>query len=283
MTDIKIRGVRVRFDSEENVALSAADLKKSSDSTLREIAAADRAGTRGGVSAAGDGNRWVTEDELARATGLSASVEFEYNDIANTARRAHFSQQLISTLRAQRARPARPPKPLKLSERRLAELPRSAYVPLAEYVAARFVDAKSYLPSIGDPAARIYHFDGSDIVKRYSQHELRAALAILTAREGGCEFGLVRDEDGHHHFVQGSADRVELDSVDTGFDLIFHTHPRNGARMAAPSPPDLAMARRYDPDQQAGVVSQDGWSSDYRATPGSNAEQPPHRLWNARG
>ena len=234
------------------------------------------------MSASGNRDRWVTEEELARASGLSGSSEFDDNAIANEARRARFSQQLISTLRAQHSRPTRAPKPLKLDAARLAELPRSVFVPLAEYIAARFAAAKSYLASTGNPDDVIYHFEGSDIVKRYSPHELRAALAILTAREGGYEFGLSRDEAGRYHFVQGSENRVELDSIDTGLDLVFHTHPRNGARMASPSPPDLAMARRYDPDHQAGAVSQDGWAVDYQTTSGGNVESTPRRLWKAR-
>jgi hypothetical protein len=164
----------------------------------------------------------------------------------------------------------------------MADLARTAFVPLAEYVAARFSAADSYEAFTGDPGDRIYHFLGDDIVADYSMHEIKAALAILTAREGGWEFGLSRDPGGRYHFVQGLADRVELDGEITGTDLIFHTHPQGGAASAHASQGDLYAARAFDPDRRAAAVSQDGWSTEYSINEVGGVESSAAaRLWRA--
>jgi|CXWL01.1.fsa_nt_gi hypothetical protein len=269
---IKVQGIRAKLNSQEQVRLSVRDLKASSDLTLRDIAATKP------NRAAGKPAEWIGEEELDKRTGWTGSSAIAFAALANEVRRSHFKPKLIETLRASASRKAPvAPAPLRVPASKLASLSRKAFVPLAEYVAARFVDVKSFRSAIaGD---KVFYFDGSDIVAKYSLHEIQAALAILTARQGGFEFGVSKSKQGRHQFVQGFSTQVELDSRATGLDLLFHTHPANGPIKAQPSAGDMLLARDLDPNHHAAAVSQDGWLVTYESKGARQMAAPPKRIW----
>lgn len=249
------------------VAVSADDLRASPDTSLQHLAQLDEAQPIGNITSSGDSDGWVTEDEKARAMGLYVESSMKYDALWVAAQKGTFSSSSIVALRsnlaAGQASTVVAPPPLDATICPLTDQFRSAFVPLAEYLASRFVSAESYNSEYGEVGDRIYHFPADDIVTRYSLHEIKAALAILTAREGGVEFGLSRDKNGAHHLILGQPDSVVLDETITGFDLIMHTHPLRGERGSLPSSGDLFLARAHDPNQRGFVVTQDGWSREY--------------------
>jgi hypothetical protein len=278
MAVLKVQGIRVKFNNDEEASLSVADLRNG-DGRLSALAAADQVGGVGRVQASGNKDGWVSEAEIARTTGLYASATMDGLKLAAEARRQHTGNRLVAAMRESHAPVVKAPPPLGIPEAQMGEQPRSAFVPLAEHLASRFAKAQSYAAAYGDPGNQIFHFKADDVVQAYSLHEIKAALAILTAREGGLEFALSRDKQGAHHLVQGQPDQVEFDEDITGFDQVFHTHPTHGSQGAFPSHGDLVMARAHDPDHRAGVVTQDGFTLDYETTERGNTLGEPARLW----
>lgn len=274
-----IEGIRVRIDANDGVELSAEDLARSSDAQLRSLALSDAAGDAR-TRSSGNKNGWVSEAELLRTTGLNPPASDAFERISRQVRTAKYPQ--VARLVSKRApkKPPTPPKPLKAGPTPFGDRPRSVFIPLAEYLSARFVGAQHYQASTDVAGALVHHFNGDDLVRRYSMHELQAALAILTMREGGAlEFGLSKDKEGHHHVILGLPDKVELDVNKVGFDLLFHTHPKSGPVHAQPSAGDLFSAREYDPNHRAAAVSRDGWLVEYRTTPSGQTLTLPTRLW----
>jgi hypothetical protein len=195
------------------------------------------------------------------------------------ARRRQFRATSILTLRQNPKKVPRTPAALPVPKDQTAALERKAFVPIATYLAHRFAFADSYESSYGDGTDRIYHFNADALVARFGVDALAAAAAILTCREG-VEIGLSRDAHGRYFLIQGQPDKVELDLELTGFDVVFHTHPRAGARSAQPSSGDLHLTRAYDPDRRGAAVSEDGYWIDYSINAAGGVDQsPPRRLW----
>jgi len=270
---MQIRNVRYRLNRNEGVELKTADLKRSEEPALKELAKADQ--SRDG---------WVSPEEVLATQGMSGGTYLGHIDMVNEARKQAFGAFSVVGLRASVARGEdvvrSVPPALAQGDADLSHLPRSAFVPLAEHLAARLARAESYESYYGEPGDRIFHTDISELVATHSRHELFAALAIVAAREGGNEFGMSRSEDGRVHLIQGKPDAVELDPEITGVDLIIHTHPRVGSDGARASQGDLFSAREYDPDHKASVISEDGWFSEYAASSEGVQEQTPRRMWN---
>jgi hypothetical protein len=226
----------------------------------------------------------VSPAEVQATQGLYGGTYLTHEKLIERARKERFAAVSVAGLRAKvtAGEPvdAKLPKPLG-KRRDLAKLPRSAFVPLADVLAARLAHARSYDSTYG-AEEKIFHVDVTSLWKAYSEHELFAALSILTAREGGVEFALTRSKDGRVHAVQGKPNMVELDSALTGLDLITHTHPRSGADAARPSDGDYLMCRQYDPDHEGHVVSDDGWAADYATPDDGQTAATPKRLWKTQ-
>lgn len=271
---VTVESIRVKFDADESPVLSVTDLKKSADGALKQLA------TLGGR------DRWLSRAEMEGATGLYANTHYRYENLARGAQAVAFEGTSIARLREEAAAGRAPaldtrPAPVNAAAAAAGELPRSAFVPLAEFLATQFAVADSYASELGDGTNRIYHFAADDLLTRYSLPELKAACAILTARNG-FEFALTRDEHGGQHLVQGIPNQVEMHSEVIGVDQVFHTHPTlYGATQRGPSTGDLQSARDSDPDAAGCVVTEDGWNIEYAARSQANEVAAPQRLWRS--
>ncbi len=273
---LQVEGVRVRFDQNERPELSVPDLAKSKDAALRELATADGLTAR---SALGEGkkDKWLSVDEVDDRA-ISGRAWSRFVGLVETAREQHAGCELIASGRKAGKKPATSalalPAPLKVAENDMNAQPRAAFVPLAEHISARFSDAKSYKSSSGEA---MYYFDASDLVAGYTMHEIKAAIAIVTYREGvDTEFALTKREDGRYFLIQGGGHYVEMRKRFTGVDMLFHTHPKMGSEQVLPSGPDLGLVAAEDPDRQAAIVTAHGWTLDYDD---AGYKPPARALW----
>lgn len=279
MNVFKVNGCAVRFNADEQAEVNAQDLKNSADPNLQVLAQLDEPVGQGDVQTVGNGDGWVSQDELSQSTGLYVSSHYAFQDMVRTAKQLAFAPTSTQALRETAKRGASPalaaaPVSLKTRTEDLSQLPRVAFVPLAEHLARCLAKADAYDTRSGP----VHHVSAGDLVQRYDVHEIAAACAIITSREA-MELSLTCDANGHHHLVQGQPDRVELDARITGLDCVFHTHPASGEVNAQPSRGDV-VALRLDPNHMGGVVSEDGIWVQYAGNAQGGVDiQMPRRLW----
>jgi hypothetical protein len=120
-------------------------------------------------------------------------------------------------------------------------------------------------------------FDATDLVNKYSAHEIRAALAVVGDRHG-VEFALTR-KGKKYMMVQGAASMLTFDTRRTGMDQIFHVHTQQVGEAVHPSGEDYQQTSFRTPDQTAGVVGPDGWLASYALRGRAPWLSPSKPLW----
>lgn len=265
----------LRFDENDQAMVSVKDLK-AQKSGISATASADKAQAPGLV-VSGNGDGWVSEEELGRTQGLNAGDIYAFRDLVRRARLSAFSDTSISYLKSTGA--PLPSEPYVMVAPTVNRF-RKDYPPLATYLAGRIAQGESYdSPAYG---LTMGYFDATDVVKKYSLDEIGGALSVLALRNG-MEIALCRKEDAQgtkYFIVTGEVERVVLHEEVVGTDLIFHTHPGRGAEAASPSTGDIYAARVFDADKKGGAVSEDGWKGEYSINSQQGVDTgDPYKLW----